>query len=54
MLCAGPLWGGGQTFYVVGCAGHDDVDEVMYASEANFLVSEVSKFSAGSLIFRGP
>ena len=49
MLCAGPLCRGGQTFYAVGCGGHDDVDvdEVMYGSEA-------SKLSAGSLIFRGP
>ena len=50
----------GQTFYVVGCSGHDDVDEEMYVSKANFLVREVnilvskaSKLSAGTGIFRG-
>ena len=48
--------GGGQTFYVVGGGGHDDVDvdEEIYVSEVNFLVSEASKLSAGARIFRGP
>ena len=44
----------GQTFYVVGCSGHDDVDEEMYVSKANFFVSEASKLAAGARIFRGP
>ena len=51
----------GQTFYVVGGGGYDDVDEEMDVSEANFLVSEAnitvseaSKLSAGARIFRGP
>ena len=35
----------GQTFYVV---GHDDVDEEMYVSEANILVSKLSKLFVGS------
>ena len=34
--------GGGQTFYVVGSGGHVDVDEEMYVSEANYLVSEAN------------
>ena len=51
----------GQTFYVVGGGGYDDVDEEMDVSEANFLVSEVknlvceaNKLSTGPKIFRGP
>ena len=43
----------GQTFYVVGGGGYDDVDEEMYVSEANFLVSKASKLSAGATIFKG-
>ena len=48
---------GGQPFHVVDCGCHEDVgvDEVMYVSEANFLVSvanilvsEASKLSAGA------
>ena len=38
-------WGVGQTFYVV---GHDDVDEEMYVSEANILVSKAIKNSPGA------
>ena len=51
----------GQTFYVGGVGGYDDVDEEMDVSEANFLVSEVniivseaSRLSAGARILRGP
>ena len=33
--------------------GYDDVDEEMDVSEANFLVSQASKPSAGARIFRG-
>ena len=52
---------GGQTFYVVECGGHDDIDEVMHVSEANFLVSEANtlvskaiKLSTRARIFRCP
>ena len=45
---------GGQTFYVVGGVGHDDVDEEMYVNEAHILVSKANKLSAGARIFRGP
>ena len=46
---------GGQTFYVEDVGGDDDVDgEEEDVSEANFLVSEASKPSAGARIFRGP
>ena len=38
--------GGRQTFYVGGGGAYDDVDEEMNVSEANFLVSAASKFSA--------
>ena len=41
------------TFYVGGDGGYDDVDKEMDVSEANILVSEASKLSAGA-IFRGP
>ena len=41
---------GGQTFYVGGSGGFDDVDEEIDVSEANFLVSEASKLSAGARI----
>ena len=39
--------GGGQTFYNVGCGGHEDNEDVdvdleMYVSKVNFLVSEVN------------
>ena len=36
--------GGGQTFYIVGGVGHDDVDvdKEMYVSEANSLLSEAN------------
>ena len=43
----------GQTFYVVGCSGHDDVDEEMDVSEANIPASKASKLSAGTRILRG-
>ena len=47
--------GGGQTFYVEDVGGDDDVDgEEEDVSEANILVSEASKLSAGARIFRGP
>ena len=47
--------GGGQTFYVEDVGGDDDVDgEEEDVSEANILVSEASKPSAGARIFRGP
>ena len=46
---------GGQTFYVEDVGGDDDVDgEEEDVSEANILVSEASKLSAGARIFRGP
>ena len=46
--------GEGQTFFV-GCGGgYDDVDELMNVSEANIVLSEASKLSAGARIFRGP
>ena len=49
------LRGGGQTFYVKDVGGDDDVDgEEEDVSEANILVSEASKLSAGARIFRGP
>ena len=50
------ILGGGQTFYVGGSGGHDDVDvdeEVdmseanLLLSEANILVSKAKKLSAG-------
>ena len=45
--------GGVHTFYVKDVGGDDDVNgEDM--SEANFLVSEARKLSAGTRIFRGP
>ena len=40
--------GGGHTFFVGDGGGYDDVDEEMDVSEANILVSEASKLSAGS------
>ena len=43
-------WEGGQTFYVGGGGAYDDVDEEINVSEANFLVSEASKLSAGARI----
>ena len=53
--------GGGQIFCDLGGGGRDDVDEEMYISEVNFLVSEAniffseaSKLSAETGIFRGP
>ena len=47
--------GGGQTFSVGSDGGNDDVDgEEEDVSEANILVSEASKLSAGARIFRGP
>ena len=38
---------GGQTFHVLGCGDLDaiDVDEVMYVSETNFLVSKALRRS---------
>ena len=47
---------GGQTFSFGSDGGNDDVDsgEEEDVSEANILVSEVSKLSAGARIFRGP
>ena len=45
---------GGQTFYVGGSCGYDDVYGKMDVSEANICVSEASKSSAGARIFRGP
>ena len=45
---------GGQTFYVGGSCGYDDVYGKMDVSEANIFVSEASKLSAGARIFRGP
>ena len=52
---------GGQTFYVGGSGGYDDVDGEMDISKPNFLVREVnifvrkaSKLSPGARIFRGP
>ena len=50
------IWGG-QTFSVGSDGGNDDVDgeeEEEDVSEANILVSEASKLSAGARIFRGP
>ena len=44
---------GGQTFYVVGGCGHDNVNEEMNVSKANILVSKANKLSAGARIFRG-
>ena len=44
----------GQTFYVGGSGGYDDVNEEMDVREANFFVSEVSKLSARARIFCGP
>ena len=35
---------GGQTFFVGGSSGYDDVDEEMDVSEANFLVTEANIF----------
>ena len=49
------LRGGGQTFSVKDVGGDDDVDWMEeHVSEANILVSEASKLSAGARIFRGP
>ena len=45
--------GGGQIFCDLGGGGRDDVDEEMYVSEVNFLVSEANTLSAGARIFRG-
>ena len=47
---------GGQTFSAGSDGGNDDVDgeEEEDVSEANILVSEASKLSAGARIFRGP
>ena len=47
-------WGGGQTFFDGGGGAYDNVDEEMDVSEANILVSEEGKLSAGARIFRGP
>ena len=44
---------GGQTSYVGGVGGYDDVDEEMDVSKANILVREASKLSTGARIFRG-
>ena len=46
---------GGQTFYVGGSGGYDDidVDKEIDASEVNSHVSESSKLSTGARIFRG-
>ena len=44
--------GGGQTFFVGGGSGYEDVDEEIDVSEANIFVSEASKFSTGARIFR--
>ena len=45
----------GQRFYVKDVGGDDDVDgEEEDVSEANILVSEASKLSAGTRIFKGP
>ena len=54
---------GGQTFYVGGSGGYNDVDidkEIdmseanINVSKVNIHVSKVSKFSAGARILRGP
>ena len=45
---------GRQTFYVEDVGGDDDADGEKDVSEANILVSEASKPSAGARIFRGP
>ena len=45
--------GWGQTFHVGGGGGYDEVDEEMDVSQANILVSELSKLSTGARIFRG-
>ena len=39
---------GEQIFNVGGGGGYDDFDEEMNVNEANFLVSKVSKLSAGA------
>ena len=46
----------GQTIFVEGGGGYDDDDddEEMDVSEANIVVSEASKLSAGARILRGP
>ena len=46
--------GGDKHFFVGGGGANDDVDEEMVVSEANYLVSEASKLSAGARIFRDP
>ena len=47
--------GGDKQFYVEDVGGDDDVDgEEEDVSEANILVSEASKPSAGARIFKGP
>ena len=49
------LRGGWQTFYVEDVGDNEDVDgEEEDVSEANILVSEASKPSAGARIFKGP
>ena len=40
----------GQTFFLGGSGGFDDVDEEIDVSKANILVSEASKLSAGARI----
>ena len=40
--------GGGQTFYVGGSGGYDDIDKEINVSKEDVLVSEVSKFSAAA------
>ena len=41
---------GEQIFYDGGAGGYDDFEEEMNVNEANFLVSKVSKLSAGARI----
>ena len=44
----------GGIFFIGGCVGYDDVYEEIDVSEANIVVSEASKLSAGARIFKGP
>ena len=48
--------GGGQTFFVGGDGGDDDVDgeKEEDVSKANTFASKASKLSAGARILRGP
>ena len=46
--------GVGQTLYVGGGGGYEDVDEELNVTETTILVSEASKFSTKAIILRGP